>query len=680
MQPVLIHAKTPAELEERLAEHTSNGHRPNLAIAFAAHSLIEPALLEPFAKRGIAVFGGASEEEIAGSELSRGSLAAMLLDTDPAFYRLEVFPQGEGRELGGRIARRAREHFSNPVVLMLVGGAGLTIDVDELLAGMFAADPGLPIFGGLASSDRFKMTPPIFSAAAIHEQGVNVLFFDNDSVDLRGVAISGWKAIGTPKRITRAEGNVVFEIENEPAADFYKRYFKVKPGEFDEILKVSEYPLLLEREDGSKVMRTAIQVDGGRRAVHFGGNIPQGALVRFCSPNIVETIKHTVEQLQSFRAGTLETPLTGDPVDLSSVDAIILFDCAIRSRSFGRYMRKEIQVIRELWDVPLVGFSSWGEIGNMPGGRACGLHNTVISTVLIREKGKQAGGRPPVEYSVEQIEHLIDGFAADATVESLKRELTQVRKQKTTLSHFLHLTYDDLERERKRSDELLLNILPAPVADRLKSGERTIADSADAATILFADIVGFTGLSNRMSASELVQLLNSLFSSFDEHAYECGVEKIKTIGDAYMAVAGLPEPHPDHAERALRLARALLENMQVFNEEHDTELNLRIGLNTGPVVAGVIGKHKFSYDLWGDAVNVASRMESHGLPGRIHLTESTYRLLEHAHSFESHGAIEIKGKGTMKTYLYAGGDLTRIALSEDLVTPRGILSQPMATS
>lgn len=121
-----------------------------------------------------------------------------------------------------------------------------------------------------------------------------------------------------------------------------------------------------------------------------------------------------------------------------------------------------------------------------------------------------------------------------------------------------------------------------------------------------------------------------------------------------MAVAGLPEPHPDHAERALCMARGLLEIMQDFNEKNGTELNLRIGLNTGPVVAGVIGKRKFSYDLWGDAVNVASRMESQGLPGRIHLTESTYRLLEHSHSFEGRGAIEIKGKGALNTYLYSG--------------------------
>lgn len=653
MQPVVIHAKTPTELEGLLIEQMSSGYRPNLAIVFVAESLVEPALLEPFAKHGITVFGAASEEEIVGSDLHRGSLVAMLLDIDPAFFRQEVFLQGDGRELGGHIARRAHEHFSTPVVLMLVGGAGLTIDVDALLFGMFAEASDLPVFGGLASSDRFKMTPPVFTADAIHEQGINVLFFDNDSIDLRGVAISGWMETGTPKRITRAEGNVVFEIENEPAADFYERYFKVRPGQFGQILEVSEYPLRVEREDGSKVMRTAIQVDGERGAVIYGGNIPEGSRVRFCSPNLVETIKHTVKQLQSFRAGVLEPPPTGDPIDLSSVDAVILFDCAIRSRSFGPYMRKEIQVIRELWDVPLVGFSSWGEIGNTPG-RACGLHNTVISTVLIREKGKPPRDRPPVDYSDDEVEHLLGNFAHDATIESLKRELLQVRKEKTVLSHFLHLSSDDLERERKRSDELLLNILPEPVADRLKKGERTIADSTDAATILFADIVGFTPLSGCMSPSELVKILNQLFSAFDDLAHQCGVEKIKTIGDAYMAVAGLPEPHPDHAERALRLARGLLEIMRGFNAEHDTDLALRIGLNTGPVVAGVIGKRKFTYDLWGDAVNVASRMESHGVPGRIHLTESTYRLLKEAHSFECRGEIAVKGLGAMKTYLDAG--------------------------
>ncbi|MCB1308040.1 MAG: FIST C-terminal domain-containing protein, partial [Leptospiraceae bacterium] len=389
------------------------------------------------------------------------------------------------------------------------------------------------------------------------------------------------------------------------------------------------------------VMRTAIQADLNTGAVQYGGHIPEGSLVRFCSPNILETIKHTIEQIQGFRGHS----------DSAGADAVLLFDCAIRSQSFGSYMRKEIEVINQLWRAPVAGFCSWGEIGRSRGA-ACGFHNTVISLVLLRDREKinYTANRT---YSDEQIEDIVESFPPEISVDELQREIIQLRKQKSRLSHFLHLTSEDLEQERRKSEELLLNILPASIADRLKIGERTIADRFNEVTIVFADLVGFTPLAGSMDADRLVQVLNRLFSSFDELAHKHGVEKIKTIGDAYMAVAGLPEPDARHALRAFRFAVGMLKIIHKFNERYHMDIQLRVGLNSGPVVAGVIGKRKFSYDLWGDAVNIASRMESHGIPGSIHLSDSTFQHLKQLPDLQPRGEIEVKGRGPMQTYLYS---------------------------
>ncbi|WP_234488559.1 adenylate/guanylate cyclase domain-containing protein [Oxynema sp. CENA135] len=215
-----------------------------------------------------------------------------------------------------------------------------------------------------------------------------------------------------------------------------------------------------------------------------------------------------------------------------------------------------------------------------------------------------------------------------------------------------------LEIEQAKSERLLLNILPETIADRLKQKPETIADNFTEVTILFADIVGFTKLSARVSPTELVNLLNEIFSEFDGLADRWNLEKIKTIGDAYMVVGGLPDPSDDHAasiaEMALDMQAAIAHFNEKYANSHDQPIDIRIGINTGAVVAGVIGQKKFIYDLWGDAVNTASRMESHGIPGSIQVSASTYELLQNDYIFEDRGVISVKGKGEMKTYLLVG--------------------------
>jgi len=211
-----------------------------------------------------------------------------------------------------------------------------------------------------------------------------------------------------------------------------------------------------------------------------------------------------------------------------------------------------------------------------------------------------------------------------------------------------------LQEEQAKSERLLLNILPEPIARRLMDGEEQISDSFDEVTVLFADIVGFTSFSAQLHPTALIVLLNELFSRFDKLTGKYKVEKIKTIGDAYMVVGGVPLSKKNHAEAIAELALDMVEEVAHFSKEAEIPLDIRIGINTGPAVAGVIGQKKFIYDLWGDTVNTASRMESHGIVGRIQVAEKSYNRLRQNYKFIERGVINIKGKGNMQTYLLDG--------------------------
>ncbi|MGY2048406.1 adenylate/guanylate cyclase domain-containing protein [Methylobacterium sp. JK268] len=203
---------------------------------------------------------------------------------------------------------------------------------------------------------------------------------------------------------------------------------------------------------------------------------------------------------------------------------------------------------------------------------------------------------------------------------------------------------------REREERLLLNVLPRRILDRMRGGEATIADRFADVTVLFCDLVGFTPLAARLAPGATVALLGEIFSAFDRAVARRGVEKIKTIGDAYMAVGGVPEAVPDHARRIAQLAFDMLAEAEAVGRRHGLDLAVRIGIHSGEAVAGVIGQNRFAYDVWGDSVNVAARMESNGQPGRIHLSESTRRALGADVPCASRGVMEIKGKGPMETY------------------------------
>ena len=266
-----------------------------------------------------------------------------------------------------------------------------------------------------------------------------------------------------------------------------------------------------------------------------------------------------------------------------------------------------------------------------------------------------------IDLAVKCIEAGSEDYLRKPTNTTLLRARVTTSLEKKRLRDMDRLLFAQLQKEKElveiekeKSERLLLNILPSTIAKQLKDTNQTIANGHNIVTVLFADLCGFTALSRTTSPADLVTLLNRIFVAFDKIVEKHGVEKIKTIGDCYMLVGGLPNHRDDHARAVADAALEMIEALDLINERYGTGLAMRIGIHSGPVVAGVIGKIKFTYDLWGDTVNVASRMESSGMPGKIHLSEQTQAELESHFDLEERGMVECKGLGQVKTFFLKG--------------------------
>ncbi|WP_353258524.1 adenylate/guanylate cyclase domain-containing protein [Prochlorothrix hollandica] len=278
---------------------------------------------------------------------------------------------------------------------------------------------------------------------------------------------------------------------------------------------------------------------------------------------------------------------------------------------------------------------------------------SALDSTVDKVKAFAVGG---IDYLTKpfHIEELVARIESQLTI-ARQRQLLQQQKQQLELEIQERRKVEaELKWQRERSETLILNIFPQKIAERLKSGHQTIASYFDEVTVLFADLVGFTTLAVQIPPTDLVQFLNQIFSRFDALVEQYQLEKIKTIGDAYMVVGGLPQHRDDHAQAIAQMALAMQTTIQELKTPLGQPLSLRIGINSGPVVAGVIGTKKFSYDLWGDTVNVASRLESQGEPGRIQISEQTHGLLHHQFHCEERGVICLKGRGELKTYWLLG--------------------------
>ncbi len=274
---------------------------------------------------------------------------------------------------------------------------------------------------------------------------------------------------------------------------------------------------------------------------------------------------------------------------------------------------------------------------------------SALDDVLDKVKGFQVGG---VDYITKpfQAEEVLMRIKTHLTLRKLQQKIQDKNEQLQREILYRKEIEKALKMEKNKTEILLFNILPKKIAHKLKNSHNSIAENFEEVTIIFADLVNFTSYSSNIEPKDLISLLNQIFSTFDKIAEYHGIEKIKTIGDAYMGVAGLPNLKDNHGEMVANFALDIQKSISNFKRNENQSFQLRIGINTGSVIAGVIGMKKFSYDLWGDSVNVASRMESSGEAGKIQVSETTFEKLKHQYIFEKRGNISIKGKGEMTTY------------------------------
>lgn len=369
MNPIVFSAPSVEAILSRLQAMDRDSMRPTLAIVFCALSSQLEEVRSVFAAQGISLFGASSGSGFTQAGVSEGSIAAMLLDLPESSFQVGIF---DGRSkaaahTGRMVADWAQHLFNEPALLIIPSGLHYNGEqiIDEIMGVM---ERPIPLFGGFAGFQADTDQSFVFTTDQVIEKGIIALAFDRSAVDLEGVAASGWKGIGTPKTITRSNGNVIYEIDGAPALDMYNKYLKIGR---DPTLAY-EYPLLLLRNDGSSILRGSVMVNEDK-SITYGGDVPQGAKVRFSIPPGLEITDRALDIVSQLKNR------------VPSADAVVLFSCKGRQYSLGPMVEDEISAIHRLWQAPLIGLFTDGEIGPVPMGR-CDLHNHTLIPVIIRQK------------------------------------------------------------------------------------------------------------------------------------------------------------------------------------------------------------------------------------------------------------------------------------------------------
>lgn len=701
MQALGIRAESIESLQKDIDLKKQNGFSPTLAIVFASVSTDIEALQNSFADRPFSLFGASSGGEILlahdGLSVARASIAGLLLDLPDKHFAVKNFESENlsSFQLGENAGKWAQEKYRKPAILLV--SAGLTADGEGLIQGIQSiTGEDTIIYGALAADDMMFHQTYVFDQKSVLQSGILICAIDTDRIEAGGIASHGWQSIGTKRKITSAEGNRVYTIDDKPALDFYKEYIGVQTAE--ELPMALEFPLQVEREGSPAVLRAVVGIEEDGSLI-FNGNVKNHSDVSLSAPPGPTVIDHTIHELDEYRE------------KFPKADVGILFHCAVRHHALGEEVEREIVAAGKYWDIPIAGIFSYGEIGELKGGH-CDFHAATYSLFLMRDKEADKKSETGIAW-----EDINDNLANEAkiarkefeTIETSLAKLQENRKislkelEKTfdrflnLRSHFRHYeerierlsrhhftksalltktssdlqnkisTIEELNRdlnesnqiidkERTRSEQLLLNILPADIAVRIKHGEKHIAERLENVAVGFIDIAGFTTFATKTDPENLVRMLDRIFTEFDSLAQEEYLEKIKTIGDSYMVAAGVPVPHNNPVHAMARFSLKVLQKMKTLANEFTAGemLHVRIGIHTGEVVAGVIGENKFSYDLWGDTVNTASRMESHSEPGRIQCSKAVYEILKDDFRLTPRGKIRVKGKEEMETFFIEG--------------------------
>lgn len=362
------------QLKTKYGLAVSDGFRPSVAIVFSSISQDRKAIADFFNEKAITVFGSTTAGEILDNEVFENNTVVMLLDIRAADYCV-LYREGEDTyQISQDIANHALDVFKNPAIIII--SSGIAIDAEQIIKGVNSVDASIPLFGGLAGDDLTMKASYVFSNNFDSSNGLIALVINADKVLIKGLATSGWDDIGIEKTITSSKGNIVYEIDNEPAADVFVKFFKFT-GSVDTkaeiiVMNFAQYPLQLKKDNGNVVLRAPMMVDANSKALIFAGSIPVGSKVKFSVPPGFDLIEKTAE-----RVGKLKTSIP-DP------DAVIMFSCKARHLALGPLVTDEAEKIKAIWNKPMIGFFTYGEIGTAQNS-LCDFHNETCSMVVLEE-------------------------------------------------------------------------------------------------------------------------------------------------------------------------------------------------------------------------------------------------------------------------------------------------------
>ena len=541
--------------------------------------------------------------------------------------------------------------------------------------------PQCALFGGAAAVPWESEASRQFFGRQVVTDSLPLILIGGP-IEYAHVIENGWRPVGERQRVTSAEGRVVRRIGERTALACYQYYL----GEGS--LPLPEFPLALFGADGRYVLRVPRSYDKRTGEITYSDPIPEGAIVQ-----LTEAVR-----LQMLEQTEAIVPQLAEGLSASQAALGLVFSCSARRRILGSEIAREIQAVsKSLPGIPVFGFQARGEIAPAASGHTSLLHNSTLVALVLGVRGQGQGqgqGQgsttgtagaswqpPPVVAMREEVEspdilerklsrseffrvQLEERYELNnALLRNINTEIERSRQRIAEQNEELRRLNDELAREKRKTEELLLNILPGGVAEELKRTGVVEPVFFESVTVLFTDFKGFTHIASTMSPKQLLDELDYYFSHFDTIIGRHGLEKLKTIGDAYMCAGGLPTPFEGNA---LAVVQAAWEMQQFMARDHAqrkaagrTAWALRIGINTGALMAGVIGKKKFAYDIWGDTVNIASRLESNGEADRINISRSTHEAIRDHFECEYRGKLPVKNAGEIDMYFVVGpkGDL-----------------------
>ncbi len=662
------------------AEQSLGDKKPDAAMVFAGIEFDHRAMLKEIQERfpGLPVVGCSTGAEFSTvSGFSEFSIMIVLFSSDQI-----SFSTGVGREVSkdsieateAAVAQARKGLKGPPSLCLFFPDAFANISLELLAVLNRDLGPNCPIFGA-ASAVHYTVAftsvpePKQFFGTEVLRDSISVLLFSGPIV-VSAIPSFCWQPVGSRTKVVESGGNEVQRIGDWTALGFYHHYM----GE--RALPAYENPLLVYEPDGEKFfLRVPVGYDEKSGSVTFGAPVPEGSTVQLSDTTPASILKYLETSVEETVKGFGSTPPA----------LCLAFSCSTRLRILGTRTPQELETLKRFVPrgVPIVGFYGWAEYSPLGRGLPSRLHNCTLVSILIgpgkpgeavsysgiRKSVSDPGEMDPCkkieienkilrkklavsDFYRKDTENMKDGSMA--LLKTVNEEIDSARRQIQAKNEELERLYSELAKEKKKSDDLLLNILPVKVADELKSKGSAQPVFFPKASVLFTDFKGFTKIASNMTPPQLVAELDRFFTAFDRIIEKYGLEKLKTIGDAYMCAGGLPDAKPSHVLDIVNAAWEIREFVGKVREEKlarkEPCWEIRIGVHAGDLVAGVIGKKKFAFDIWGDTVNIASRLESSGEAGQINVSKEVYEVIKDRFVCEYRGKIMAKNKGEIDMY------------------------------